>query len=141
MKSPRLKWEDCTLRLDGKLFGHICDKDDGDSWLGFRRQENSDNLVGWRSTEAEARQLLESVAYNEISEQRQGAPLPPGVIITGQSITLEQADAPGHLVITIIDEGTGPCARLEAEQWTLNPGEIEMVSALVNEMLAKQEKV
>ena len=66
--------------------------------------------------------------------------LPPGVIITGQSITLEQADAPGHLVITIIDEGAGPYAKLEAEQWALNPGEIEMVAALVNAMLAKQEK-
>lgn len=66
--------------------------------------------------------------------------LPPGVSIMGQSITLQQDDQPGHMVITILDEGAGPYAKLEAEQWALNPGEIEMVAALVNEMITRQEK-
>ena len=140
MKSPRLHWEDHTLRLDGKLFGHVCDEDDVGSWVSFRRQGKADILVGKRGTEAEARQLLEFVAASDLSGQLQDIPLPPGVIITGQSITLEKEEAPGQLVITILDEGAGPYAKLEAEQWALNPGEIEMVAALVNEMLAKQEK-
>ena len=107
MNNARLKWEDFVLTLDGKLFGHICG-DVAGGWECFRRQDGADCLVGKRGTMAMIMQLLESVAYNEISEQRQGAPLPPGVIITGQSITLEQEDAPGQLVITIIDEGAGP---------------------------------
>jgi len=126
------------LYIEGELFGHVSQGNDT-RWTCYHRNVTEDFTVsrdvGSRSNEKDAMAHLELVArgYGATASPT----LPPGVQVEEQSITLTHADSPGRLVVSTIIGDDGPYAQIEAEKWQVNPGELELLVDLVNEMLER----